>query len=104
MTLLENAVYLKGLAEGLNLDETKAEGKLIAKLLELPPYRDEKPITDAFVNAFYDSEKKLFKDSDKSSHISILILYSFYPILYRDFSCDSPFYLLTFYFHGNIRR
>ena len=44
----------------------------IAKLLELPLYRDEKPITDAFVNAFYDSEKKLFKDSDKSSHISIV--------------------------------
>lgn len=35
MTLLENAAYLKGLAEGLNLDETKAEGKLIAKLLVL---------------------------------------------------------------------
>lgn len=35
MTLTEHAAYLKGLAEGLNLDETKPEGKLIGKLLEL---------------------------------------------------------------------
>ena len=35
MTLTENAAYLKGLCEGLDLDETKPEGKLITKMLEL---------------------------------------------------------------------
>lgn len=35
MTLTENAAYLKGLAEGLNLDETKPEGKMIGRLLAL---------------------------------------------------------------------
>ena len=35
MSLTENAAYLKGLAEGMDLDTTKAEGKLISKLLEL---------------------------------------------------------------------
>ena len=35
MTLTENAAYIKGLAEGLDLDATKPEGKLISKMLEL---------------------------------------------------------------------
>lgn len=35
MSLTENAAYLKGLAEGLDLDAGKPEGKMIAKLLEL---------------------------------------------------------------------
>ncbi|MBO5050817.1 MAG: hypothetical protein J6D31_01335 [Clostridia bacterium] len=35
MTLTENAAYLKGLAEGLNVDESKPEGKLITKMLAL---------------------------------------------------------------------
>ena len=35
MTLTENAAYLKGLAEGLNVDESKHEGKLITKMLAL---------------------------------------------------------------------
>ena len=35
MTLTENAAYLKGLAEGLDLDESKPEGKLITKMLAL---------------------------------------------------------------------
>ena len=35
MTLTERAAYLQGLAEGLKLDETKAEGKLISELLGL---------------------------------------------------------------------
>ena len=33
MTLTENAAYIKGLAEGLELDATKPEGKLIEKML-----------------------------------------------------------------------
>ena len=35
MGITENAAYLKGLAEGLKLDESTNEGKLIAKMLEL---------------------------------------------------------------------
>lgn len=35
MTLTEKAAYLKGLAEGLKLDETTAEGKVLAELLGL---------------------------------------------------------------------
>ncbi len=34
MTILEQAAYLKGLAEGLKLDESKPEAKLIMKLIE----------------------------------------------------------------------
>lgn len=34
MTLTEKAAYLKGLAEGLNYDNTTAEGKLIAALID----------------------------------------------------------------------
>ena len=35
MTLTEQAAYLKGLCEGLDLDTAKPEGKLISKMLEL---------------------------------------------------------------------
>ncbi|MBQ2729304.1 MAG: hypothetical protein IJF69_00855 [Clostridia bacterium] len=35
MTISEKSAYLKGLADGMNLDTEKAEGKLIAGLLDL---------------------------------------------------------------------
>lgn len=35
MTISEKAIYLKGLADGLNFDRESAEGKLIAALIEL---------------------------------------------------------------------
>lgn len=35
MTISEKSAYLKGLAEGMNLDTEKAEGKLIAGLIDL---------------------------------------------------------------------
>ena len=35
MTLSEKAAYLKGLMDGLNLDTDKAEGKMIAAIVEL---------------------------------------------------------------------
>ena len=35
MGITENAAYLKGLAEGLNVDESTNEGKLIVKMLDL---------------------------------------------------------------------
>ena len=34
MTIIEQAAYLKGLAEGMNLDADKPETKLIMKLIE----------------------------------------------------------------------
>ncbi len=35
MTITEKAAYLKGLMEGLNLDTEKAEGKMIASIVDL---------------------------------------------------------------------
>ena len=35
MTINEKAIYLKGLADGLNYDKESAEGKLIAALIDL---------------------------------------------------------------------
>ena len=35
MTITEKAAYLKGLMDGLNLDTEKAEGKMIASMVEL---------------------------------------------------------------------
>ena len=35
MTINEKAIYLKGLADGLNFDKETAEGKLIAALIDL---------------------------------------------------------------------
>ncbi len=35
MTINEKAAYLKGLAEGLKLDETTAEGRIISELVDL---------------------------------------------------------------------
>ena len=35
MSLTEKSAYIKGLAEGLELDKTSKEGKVIAALLEL---------------------------------------------------------------------
>ena len=35
MTITEKAAYLKGLMDGLNLDTEKAEGKMIASIVEL---------------------------------------------------------------------
>ena len=35
MSINEKAAYLKGLADGLNLDQTTAEGKLIAALIDM---------------------------------------------------------------------
>ena len=44
----------------------------IAKVLEVEPYRDEAPLLSAFDEAFYDSGKKLFCDSESSDHISLV--------------------------------
>ena len=44
----------------------------IATELDVPLYRDEQILTEAFVDAFYDSEKHLFKDGIDTNHISIV--------------------------------
>lgn len=44
----------------------------IAVELGLDFYRDEQELLDAFIQAFYDSEKKLFKDGVNTEHISIV--------------------------------
>ncbi|MBE6368448.1 MAG: alpha-L-rhamnosidase [Lentisphaerae bacterium] len=42
----------------------------IAAELGLPPYADEKTLSENFIKAFYDPEKKLFRDTVDSRHIS----------------------------------
>lgn len=44
----------------------------IAQLLNLEPYRDEKPLITAFTKAFYHEEKHVFKDGANTEHISII--------------------------------
>ena len=43
----------------------------IAAALDLPPYADAEKLTGAFLKAFYLPEKKLFRDSVESDHISM---------------------------------
>ncbi len=44
----------------------------MAAVLELPPYRDETPLTGAFYTTFYDAEKHLFRDGENTAHISLV--------------------------------
>lgn len=44
----------------------------IASILNLSQYRDEAPLVCAFYTAFYDKEKKLFKDGESTDHISLV--------------------------------
>ena len=45
---------------------------VIAKVLDIEPYRDEELLLSAFDKAFYDSEKDLFRDGENSDHISLV--------------------------------
>lgn len=45
---------------------------IMAKALCVEPYRDEEPLIAAFNKAFYNTEKKLFRDSEDSYHISLV--------------------------------
>lgn len=42
----------------------------VARRLGVPEYAGEAELKKAFLDAFYDADKKMFKDSDVSSHIS----------------------------------
>lgn len=44
----------------------------IARITGQEPYCDEEPLEKAYVNAFYNEEKQLFKDNVKSEHISVV--------------------------------
>lgn len=44
----------------------------IAALLGKAPYRDEAPLVKAYTDAFYVSEKRLFRDNVNSDHISMV--------------------------------
>lgn len=56
----------------------------IAVLTGHEKYCDEKPVTEAYFEVFYDREKKLFKDNADSDHISMIsnvfpLMYGIYP-------------------------
>ena len=44
----------------------------MASILNLPCYRDEKELLQAFNAAFFNSDKKLFKDGENTKHISLV--------------------------------
>jgi hypothetical protein len=44
----------------------------MAAALGSSPYRDEGELKAAFINAFYNKEEKLFRDSVKTQHMSII--------------------------------
>ena len=44
----------------------------ISGILNLPKYRDESILISAFNNTFYNSEKHLFRDGEKTEHISLV--------------------------------
>ena len=44
----------------------------IAKVLNLPRYRDEMPLLTAFHSAFYDVSRNLFRDGEHTEHISLV--------------------------------
>lgn len=56
----------------------------ISSLLGKEPYCDEEPLVRAYQNAFYNKNRKLFKDNIKSAHISLpsnayALMYGLYP-------------------------
>ena len=44
----------------------------IAGIIGEPPYREEAPLLDSFIKAFYDREKHLFYDGTEHRHISLV--------------------------------
>lgn len=52
----------------------------LAKILGYGQYCDEAPLVNSYYNAFYDKEKKLFKDNIKSEHISMVS--NVFPLMY----------------------
>ncbi len=44
----------------------------MAQILNVSPYRDDRPVENAFYAAFYDPAKDLFRDSEHTDHISLV--------------------------------
>lgn len=40
--------------------------------LGLPPYRDDAPLKEAFLRAFYDPERRRFRDGTRTEHVSLI--------------------------------
>jgi glycogen debranching enzyme len=60
----------------------------IATLLGEQPYRDMTPLTEAFVRTFYDAKAHLFRDGERTAHVSLVgnaFVYGFG--LYPDAEC-----------------
>ena len=59
-----------------------------AKILGEPIYEGEPQLAEAFYAAFYDPQKKLFKDGDQTSHISFAgNIYAYFAGLYPEEQC-----------------
>jgi hypothetical protein len=52
----------------------------ISGVLGYSPYFDEKPLLDSYIAAFYNKEKKLFRDNINSEHISLMS--NVFPLMY----------------------
>jgi len=44
----------------------------MAGILDLPPYRDDRPVEHAFYTAFYHPAKDLFRDGEHTDHVSLV--------------------------------
>ncbi len=62
---------------------------LIARILGIDGYRDESPLRAAFNNAFYNTEKGMYSDSNETEHISLVG--NIFPYAFR-LSNDERFY------------
>ena len=66
------------------IDAISAVNKM-AKILGLPEYRSIDELKAAFINAFYDEDSKLFKDSNETDHKSLIAnVFAFAFELYPD--------------------
>lgn len=60
----------------------------MATVLNIPKYRDESHLYNAFYTAFYDEKKQMFKDGENTEHISLVgnsFVYAFGLCSYREF-------------------
>ena len=63
MTLTQKVSYIKGLAEGLSIDEAKPENKILTALIEvITDIADELECTNADIESLYDLSEEIDKD------------------------------------------
>ncbi len=69
--------------------EAISSANKIAEILGEKPYRDTENLKRIFLDAFYDRERKVFKDSTETDHVSIVgNLYCFGFMLCPDKECE----------------